>query len=78
MGSVPIGRLPGHIHRSLDARPGALAGAEVASRDDLAALGIYLTTAVKCAKTGYGVERPTVVACSRLLELEIDLFPERG
>ncbi len=51
------------------------AGAEVASIPDILALGVYLTTAVKCGKTGYGVERATVVECSRLLEQEIALFP---
>jgi uracil-DNA glycosylase len=65
--------MPFHLDTTLDAFRAA--GARVASRDDLAALGVYLTTAVKCAKTGYGVERATVEACSRLLESEIDLFP---
>jgi uracil-DNA glycosylase len=65
--------IPFHLETTLDAFRAA--GAVVASRDDLAALGVYPTTAVKCAKTGYGVERATVEACSRLLEAEIDLFP---
>lgn len=34
------------------------------------ALGIYLTTAVKCGKTGYTVPTRTVRACSLLLEAE--------
>ena len=38
-------------------------------------LGVYLTTAVKCAKTGYGIATDTVKACSLLLEREIDQFP---
>jgi len=46
-----------------------------ASRRDLETRGIYLTTALKCAKVGYGVGRSTVKACSRLLEEEIGLFP---
>ena len=47
----------------------------MSSIQDLLALGVYLTPAVKCGKTGYGIERATVVECSRLLEQEIALFP---
>jgi uracil-DNA glycosylase len=65
--------LPFHLETTLDAFRAA--GAAAASRRDLAARGVYLTTAVKCAKVGYAVERPTVEACSLLLEAEIGLFP---
>jgi uracil-DNA glycosylase len=65
--------LPFHLETTLDAFRAA--GVTAASRRDLAALGVYLTTAIKCAKVGYGVERPTVEACSLLLEVEIGLFP---
>ena len=65
--------MPFHLEATLDAFRAA--GATATSLDDLAALGVYLTTAVKCAKVGYGVGRPTVEACSRLLETEMDLFP---
>jgi uracil-DNA glycosylase len=65
--------MPFHLETTLDAFRAA--GAAVASRAELTALGVYLTTAVKCAKVGYGVERATVEACSRLLEAEIGLFP---
>lgn len=51
------------------------AGAEVASISDIMALGVYLTPAVKCSKTRYAIEKATIVECSRLLEQEIDLFP---
>jgi len=51
------------------------AGAAVSSMQDILNLGIYLTTAVKCAKTGYGIATETVVECSRLLEQELALFP---
>jgi len=51
------------------------AGAEVHSIQEILALGVYLTTAVKCAKTGYGVASGTVNACSQLLERELQLFP---
>ncbi len=42
---------------------------------DVLALGVYATTAVKCAKTAYGLQPATVEACSRLLEQELALFP---
>ena len=36
---------------------------------------MYLTTAVKCGKTGYGIKAGTIKECSHLLEQELDLFP---
>jgi uracil-DNA glycosylase len=51
------------------------AGANVSTIQDILALGVYLTTAVKCGKTGYGIETATVKECSRLLEQELALFP---
>ena len=51
------------------------AGLQAASVRDLLRHGLYFTTAVKCAKTGYGVQTATVKACSRLLEHELSLFP---
>jgi len=51
------------------------AGAKVASIQDILDLGVYLTTAVKCAKTGYGIQTATVKACSALLAEELALFP---
>lgn len=51
------------------------AGAAVTSVRDLLDLGVYLTPAVKCGKTGYGVGKVTIAECSRLLEQEIGLFP---
>lgn len=50
------------------------AGAKVASVQDLLGLGVYLTTAVKCAKTGYAIAAATVRECSMLLEQELALF----
>jgi uracil-DNA glycosylase len=38
-------------------------------------LGVYLTTAVKCGKTGYGIKAGTIKECSLLLEQEFALFP---
>jgi uracil-DNA glycosylase len=51
------------------------AGAEVSSIQDVLDLGVYLTTAVKCAKTGYGIKAAPIKACSLLLEQELALFP---
>ena len=51
------------------------AGANVKSVNDILALGVYLTTAVKCGKTGYGISAGTIEECSRLLEQELVLFP---
>ncbi len=51
------------------------AGANVASVRDILRLGVYLTTAVKCAKTAYGIKSSTIKECSVLLEQEIALFP---
>lgn len=51
------------------------AGADVASIQDILGLGVYLTTAVKCGKTGYGIKAGTIKECSLLLEQELALFP---
>lgn len=51
------------------------AGVEVSSVQDIVDKGVYLTTAVKCGKTGYGIKAGTVKSCSHLLELEMALFP---
>ena len=51
------------------------AGAKVASMQDVLDLGVYLTTAVKCGKTGYGIETSTIKTCSFILEQELALFP---
>ncbi len=51
------------------------AGAKVDSIRDILGLGVYLTTAVKCAKTGYGIKAGTVQECSLLLAKELSLFP---
>lgn len=52
------------------------AGAEVSSVKDIFDLGVYLTTAVKCGKTAYGIKPGTIKQCSLLLERELDLFPK--
>jgi uracil-DNA glycosylase len=51
------------------------AGAEVSSIQDILDLGVYLTTAVKCAKTGYGIKAAPINTCSLILEQELALFP---
>ena len=51
------------------------AGADVGSVADILDLGVYLTTAVKCGKTGYGIKAATINQCSVLLEQELALFP---
>jgi len=51
------------------------AGADVSSVQDVLDLGVYLTTAVKCGKTTYGIKTGTVKQCSLLLEHELALFP---
>jgi hypothetical protein len=50
------------------------AGADVATIQDLLDLGVYLTTAVKCSKTAYGIKAITIKECSHLLEDELSLF----
>jgi uracil-DNA glycosylase len=51
------------------------AGANVASIQDILDLGVYLTTAVKCGKTGYNIQAGPIRECSLLLEQELALFP---
>jgi uracil-DNA glycosylase len=52
------------------------AGVDVASVQDIVDLGVYLTTAVKCGKTGYGIKAATIKECSLILERELALFPK--
>lgn len=51
------------------------AGVEIDAFDQLTGMGIYLTSAVKCAKTGLGIKAGTIKECSMILEKEIGLFP---
>ncbi len=51
------------------------AGVAVNSMRDIVTRGVYMTTAVKCGKTGYGIESATIANCSELLERELALFP---
>ncbi len=52
------------------------AGANVSSIQDIINFGIYLTSAVKCGKRGYGIKAGTIKECSFILEKEIALFPD--
>jgi uracil-DNA glycosylase len=51
------------------------AGADISGIQDILDLGVYLTTAVKCGKTGCGIKAGTINQCSHLLEQELALFP---
>jgi len=50
------------------------AGAAATSIADLLRRGVYLTTAVKCAKTAYALRAETVKTCAELLARELALF----
>ena len=52
------------------------AGANVTSIEEILDLGVYLTTAVKCGKTGYGIKAGTIKQCSFILEKELMIFPD--
>ena len=51
------------------------AGLQVSSIDKLLAMGVYLTTAVKCGKTEYNIKTSTIKTCSHILEDELAQFP---
>ena len=51
------------------------AGAETATFQEILDLGVYLTSALKCSKTGYSIKSDTIKTCSFLLEQELNLFP---
>jgi uracil-DNA glycosylase len=48
----------------------------VSSVPEILNLGVYLTTAVKCGKTGYGIKTSTIEECALILEKELALFPD--
>jgi uracil-DNA glycosylase len=53
------------------------AGFKIADMKDILGLGVYVTTAIKCAKTAYTISSQTIDNCSvRILENEINLFPK--
>ena len=51
------------------------AGVKVQSMKDILDLGVYITTAIKCAKASLTVSPETIKNCSALLEKEVALFP---
>jgi len=51
------------------------AGYPINSINDIINLGLYITTAVKCAKTGTSISTDTIKECSFILEEELKLFP---
>ena len=51
------------------------AGVNISSVQDIINMGIYLTTAVKCSKTDFGIQKNTISRCSMILEEELALFP---
>lgn len=50
------------------------AGTDVDSMKDILDMGVYITTAIKCGKTGYSIANDTTKNCSKLLEQEMALF----
>jgi len=51
-------------------------GCTINSIQDILNLGVYITTAVKCAKTGTSISTDTIKECSFILEEELKLFPK--
>jgi len=51
------------------------AGYPINSINDIINLGVYITTAVKCAKTGTSISTDTIKECSFILEEELKLLP---
>ena len=51
------------------------AGVNAPSMADIVRRGVYVTTAVKCGKTGYAIKSDSIRECSRLLEKELSVFP---
>lgn len=51
------------------------AGYPINSINDIINLGVYITTAVKCAKIGTSISIDTIKECSFILEEELKLFP---
>jgi uracil-DNA glycosylase len=51
------------------------AGVNISTMQEILDLGVYITTAVKCGKTQYAISTITIKNCSRLLEQEVNLFP---
>jgi uracil-DNA glycosylase len=66
------GGSPFHLQTTLQAFHDA--GMSVSCMQEILDMGVYITTAVKCAKTAYLLSTDTVKNCSQLLEAEVALF----
>jgi uracil-DNA glycosylase len=51
------------------------AGSPISSYKEIIDMGIYLTTAIKCSKKEYLVSSGTIKECTKILEYELDQFP---
>lgn len=52
------------------------AGVNISTIQEILDLGIYITTAIKCGKTQYAISTNTIKNCSKILEEEVNLFPD--
>ena len=50
-------------------------GVNISTMQEILDLGVYITTAIKCAKIQYSVSSQTIKNCSELLGKEVALFP---
>ena len=51
------------------------AGVNVSTMQEILDLGIYITTAIKCGKIKYAISTNTIKNCTKILEKEVNLFP---
>jgi uracil-DNA glycosylase len=66
---------PGALHAETTLEAFRDAGLDLPTMEALLAQGIYVTTAVKCAKQEYTIRATPIRHCSHLLEQELALFP---
>jgi uracil-DNA glycosylase len=52
------------------------AGVNISTMQEILDLGVYITTAIKCGKTQYAISTNTIKNCSKILEKEVNLFPD--
>jgi uracil-DNA glycosylase len=50
------------------------AGIKITSIEDIISRGVYITTAIKCGKTGYSIATDSAKNCSFILEKELSYF----
>ncbi|MBU2597796.1 MAG: uracil-DNA glycosylase [Actinobacteria bacterium] len=51
------------------------AGVYISTMQEILDLGIYITTAIKCGKIQYAISTNTIKNCTKILEKEVNLFP---